>query len=227
MISSRDCSFEGSRGLPRPDSSDPLGKPPRSLHAITVLNEKYFRRIHLLVEDHRDGPNGPLRGEEIAQHACQPGWKALPQRQRDPVKNGVSFDEVGKPRKQRCVPPLNLETAPLYPFQGASRRPPCVYLARELTTEDDLSGHAGLYDARRRRAGCFAGVGSRSTLVGGGAFASAFRPRLALSVATRAEPRPRRVGSPDRRSSVRSPSGAASDTRPRTALAGTRSRRAR
>ncbi len=72
------------------------------------------------------------------------------------MKNGVSFDEVSKPRKQRCVPPLNLDTAPLYPFQGASRRPPCVYLARELTTEDDLSGNASndyMRDSTTRDAG--------------------------------------------------------------------------
>ena len=62
------------------------------------------------------------------------GGKPFHSASEDPVKNGVSFDEVGKPRKQRCVPPLNLDTVPLYLFQGVSRRPPCVYLARKLTT---------------------------------------------------------------------------------------------
>jgi hypothetical protein len=34
-----------------------------------VLNQQYLRRIDRLVEDHRDGPNGPARGEELAQKA--------------------------------------------------------------------------------------------------------------------------------------------------------------
>jgi hypothetical protein len=43
----------------------------------------------------------------------------------------------------------------------------------------------GGYEARRRWAGRFAGVGSCSALVVGSAFAKAFRSRLALRVATR------------------------------------------
>jgi hypothetical protein len=80
-----------------------------------MMNQQHFRRIDLLVDDHRDGPNGPARGEELAQKACQPGWKMFPHRQRGPVQKGVSFDEVCKPRKQLCSPPLNLDTAPVGP----------------------------------------------------------------------------------------------------------------
>jgi hypothetical protein len=38
----------------------------------------------------------------------------FPHRQGRSVKKGVSFDEVCKPRKQLCSPPLNLDTAPVY-----------------------------------------------------------------------------------------------------------------
>jgi hypothetical protein len=114
MMSSRDSSVEGSHGFRRPDSSEPPGSPQRALCSITVLNQQHFRRIDLLVDDHRDGPSGPARGEELAQKACQPGWKMFPHCQRGPVKKGVSFNEVCKPRKQLCSPPLNLDTAPVY-----------------------------------------------------------------------------------------------------------------
>jgi hypothetical protein len=38
----------------------------------------------------------------------------FPHRQGRSVKKGVFFDEVCKPRKQLCSPPLNLDTAPVY-----------------------------------------------------------------------------------------------------------------
>jgi len=79
-----------------------------------VLNQQHFRRVDLLVEDHRDSPNGPARSEGRAQEACQPGWKMLPHRRRGPVKKGVFFDDVSKLRKQLSSPPLNLDTAPVY-----------------------------------------------------------------------------------------------------------------
>jgi hypothetical protein len=66
----------------------------------------------LLVNHHRDGPNGPARGEELAQKACQARGKMFPHGQRGPVKKGVSFDEVRKPRKQLCSPPFNLDRVP-------------------------------------------------------------------------------------------------------------------
>jgi hypothetical protein len=49
----------------------------------------------------------------------------FPQRQRGPVKKGVSFDEVCKPRKQFCSPRLNLDAAPILaeePRVGHCRR---------------------------------------------------------------------------------------------------------
>ncbi len=95
------------RGLPRVSETRferTTGKPPRSLRPIAVLNQQHFRRIDLLVDDHRDGPNGPARGEERAQKACQPGWEMLPHCQRGPVKTRVSFDEVRQPRKQLGSP---------------------------------------------------------------------------------------------------------------------------
>jgi hypothetical protein len=152
-----------------------------------MVNQKHFRRIHLLVEDHRYGPNRPLRGEEIAQKARQSGWKALPQRQRRPVKKGVSFDEVCKPRKQLCFPPLNLDTAPLFPrrestipvstWRGSLQpRTTCRAMSQRL--------HTGLYHARCWRVGRFVDVTFTSALVGA-AFVNSWRPRLASLRAAR------------------------------------------
>jgi hypothetical protein len=105
---------------------------------------------------------------------------------------------------------------------------PCpAATARRLLSPQYCDG----YEARRRRAGRFPGVWSCSTLVGGGAFAKAFRSRLALSVATRSivgarsSTSTRWISSPA--TFCRAPSGAASHARPRSALAGIRSRIAR
>jgi hypothetical protein len=79
-----------------------------------VLNQQHFRRIHLLVDNHRNGSNGPVRGEKRAQKACQPRRETLPYRERDPVKEGVSFNEVRKPRQQPGSPPSALDATRVF-----------------------------------------------------------------------------------------------------------------
>jgi hypothetical protein len=66
-------------------------------------------------------------------------------------------------------------------FLGDARGACPAATARRVLSPQDCGG----YEARRRWAGRFAGVGSGSALVVGTAFARAFRSRLALRVATR------------------------------------------
>ena len=94
-------------------------------------------------------------GEELAQKARQPGWKAFPQHQRGPVKKRVSSDEVCKPRKQLCCPPLNLKSAPA--TSAPPRNPAPPRKRRRLIAADDArSGRrTGLILASKPRPDCF------------------------------------------------------------------------
>ena len=97
---------------------------------------------------------------------------------RDSLNELRNGDEALAKNSQLLVPVLR---HPHRSFLGDARGPCPAAPARRVLSSQDCGG----YEARRRWAVRFAGVGSGSALVVGTAFAKAFRSRLALRVATR------------------------------------------